>query len=819
MNKKALKTLEFDKIVEKLSEFAYSDGSKKMCRDLKPMSEQEEISLALTETSDALTHIITQKDLAFKNIFDVRECLKRLELGAALSIHELLGIGGLLSSSSIAKSYFRERTDDKDVLQNSLDKYYQAIFPVSDLSREIARCIVAEDEIADDASPELLSVRRKLRQTSAKIHEVLTNILNTQSNMLQENLITMRNGRYCLPVKAEHRSSFKGMVHDQSQTGATLFIEPNSVVKLNNEIRELEGDEKKAIDKVLADLSNQCFESSREILSDYNVLTKLDFIFAKARFSRDYRGSKPEISADNSIELKKARHPLLDKNNCVPVDIRLGDGFDMLVITGPNTGGKTVSLKTIGLLSLMGQAGLHIPAFDNSKLRLFKEIYADIGDEQSIEQSLSTFSAHMVNTVGILEKADQNSLVLFDELGAGTDPVEGAALATAILSFLHSKGIFACATTHYSELKTYALTTEGVENASCEFDVDTLSPTYKLLIGVPGKSNAFAISKKLGISDEIIQLAKENIEQEEKNFEDVIGELQESRLTLDKERRELADKRREVSKLQQELKKEKEKINSSKQKILHNANKEASEILSNAKKLADETIRDFTRFKESNPDIREMEEKRQRLGSEIKKKGSVPEEAPILRNPLKKAKPSDLQIGTEIRVLSMNAAGTVSSLPDKKGNFSVHIGIIETKVNIDDVELLHAKNAGKKKTSGAYGNAMDKRLSAGGFGSAGRRSSGYTGAGKIRMEKAREIHGEVNLIGMTTDEAMPEMEKYLDDAYLSGLNTVRVIHGRGTGALRKAVQNRLKQLKYVESYRNGEFGEGDVGVTIVTFKK
>ncbi|MCR5587151.1 MAG: endonuclease MutS2 [Lachnospiraceae bacterium] len=793
MDLKTCKPLEFEKIRDMLVDEAESTAGKELCARLCPTGNIDKINKWLSETSDALTHLVTQGDVSFVNVKDIRDSLKRLEIGASLSAVELLIIARLLSNTGTVKSYFRAKTDENDCTMDSLDDYYQALNPLKNLSTEISRCIPAEDEISDDASAKLREIRMKIRSAGGRVHEALNKILQSHSQALQDNVITMRDGRYCIPVRADHRREINGLVHDQSATGSTLFIEPDSVVKLNNEIRELEIEEKKEIEKILAELSNLCSESSHEIYENFMNLQKLDFIFAKARLSRNMRGSKPIISYDGHINIKKGRHPLLNKETCVPIDIYMGEKFTTLVITGPNTGGKTVSLKTLGLFSLMGQAGLHIPAFDNSTLRCFRQIFADIGDEQSIEQSLSTFSAHMVNTVSILKKADSKSLVLFDELGAGTDPVEGAALATAILSHLHSKGIYTCATTHYSELKLYALTTAGVENASCEFDVKSLSPTYKLLIGIPGKSNAFAISRRLGLSEEIIRMADENIERDEKQFEDVIGDLEKSRSSMDKERKELAEKRREVSKLQQELKKEKEKINSSKQRILHNANREAADIISDAKKVADETIRDFQKYAKENPDIREMEEKRRKLNEEINKKNVAPE-VKKPDKPVKKMKPEEIKVGMDVHVISMDSDAVVNSLPDKKGNFKVSMGILETKVNVKDVYQIKKKKVVEQPV---------------------RRN---TGAGKIKANKAKNVQGEVNLIGMTTAEAIPEMDKYLDDAYLSGRATVRVVHGRGTGALRKAVQSHLKQLKYVESFRNGEFGEGDMGVTIVTFK-
>lgn len=609
--------------------------------------------------------------------------------------------------------------------------------------------------------------------------------------MLQDAIITMRNGRYCLPVKAEYRSSFNGMLHDQSATGSTLFIEPASVVKLNNEIRQLELDEQEEIEKILANLSNQTAEQSFFIEQDFRILSELDFIFAKAMLSKNMKGTRPVFPKEKYIGIKDGRHPLIDPKKVVPINLHLGRDFSLLVVTGPNTGGKTVSLKTIGLFTLMGQAGLHIPAFDGSSLRIFNEVYADIGDEQSIEQSLSTFSSHMVNTVSILEKADENSLVLFDELGAGTDPVEGAALATAILSNLHNRHSTVMATTHYSELKLYALQTPDVENACCEFDVTTLRPTYKLLIGVPGKSNAFAISSKLGLTDDIIEDAKNHVASDAKHFEDVLAELEKTRVELEKEHEMVSKSRKEISELKKSLKEKTEKIDNSKDRILQHANEEASRILAEAKDYADETIRKYTKWASSDKHIKEMEAQRAALRekmdskqSKIKVKNNKPKS--------KQLKPSDLFIGADIKVLSLGANGTVSTLPNEKGDLFVQAGLLRTKVNIKDIELLPQK---KPENTG-----------------------NHSGSGKIRMNKASGIKGEINLIGMTVDQAMPVLEKYLDDAYLAHMSQVTIIHGRGTGALRTATHNHLKRTKYVKSFRLGEFGEGDMGVTIVNFK-
>lgn len=793
MNKKVFHTLEYDKIIQKLIKHAASPLGKQYCRDLTPYTDEEMILHEQRETSDALTHILTQGAVSFQGVREIRESLKRLEIGSILSTTELLNISNLLNAAGSVKAYFRKSVNETDETGDSLNDYYQKIEPLFPLMNEIRRCILAEDEIADDASAGLSKIRHSLKRTGDKIHEQLNAILNSSArSMLQDSLITMRNGRYCLPVKAEYRSSFPGMLHDQSATGSTLFMEPTSVVKLNNEIRELELKEQEEIEKILADLSNQAAEQTFFIEQDFQVLSKLDFIFAKASLSREMKATEPKFPKEGYIELKKGRHPLIPYKQVVPIDLHLGKDFSLLVVTGPNTGGKTVSLKTVGLLTLMGQSGLHIPAFDGSTLRIFKEVYADIGDEQSIEQNLSTFSSHMVNTVSILEHANQDSLVLFDELGAGTDPVEGAALATSILSDLHSRGSIVMATTHYSELKLYALQTPDVENACCEFDVTTLRPTYRLLIGVPGKSNAFAISSKLGLSDTIIQDAKARITSDAQAFEDVISDLEKTRVELEKEHQSVSQNRKEISELKKQLRQKTEKIDSSKEKILANANEEAARILADAKEYADSTIRKYTKWAKSDKHIREMEAERAKLREEINKKDANKKIAAPKRN-TKKVKASQLMIGSDVRILSLNSVGTVSTLPNEKGDLFVQAGLLRTKVNLNDIELIKqapVKPEPKKKSGG----------------------------GHIRMDKAANIHQEINLIGMTVDEAMPVLGKYLDDAYLAHMSQVTVIHGRGTGALRKAVHNHLKRTKYIKSFRLGEFGEGDMGVTIVEFK-
>lgn len=793
MNEKVLQTLEYNKIIDQLVSFASSPSGREFCQNLKPQTDRDWIETTQRETSDALTHILTKGELSFYGIRDIRPSLKRLDIGSSLGSHELLDIAMLLSAAASVKNYFRQALREDDSTGDSLDERYQLIEPLSPLMQEIRRCIPDRDTIADDASAGLSQVRRQLKLTNDRIHEQLNSILSGSArSMLQDSIITMRNGRYCLPVKAEYRSSFRGMLHDQSATGSTLFIEPAAVVKLNNDIRQLELQEQEEIDKILADLSNLAAEQSFFLEQDYRVLCELDFIFARAMLSKKMRGTRPLFPVEGYIEIKKGRHPLIDAKKVVPIDIHIGKDFSLLVVTGPNTGGKTVSLKTVGLFCLMGQAGLHIPAFDNSSLKIFDEIYADIGDEQSIEQSLSTFSSHMVNTVSILEKADSNSLVLFDELGAGTDPTEGAALATAILANLHKRGCLVMATTHYSELKLYALQTPDVQNACCEFDISTLQPTYRLLIGIPGKSNAFAISGKLGLSSEIIEDAKERVSSDAQNFEDVLSDLEASRIKLEQEHKTISENRKEISQLKKELREKTEKLEQSREKILQNANQEASRILAEAKTVADDTIRKYTKWAKSDRHIQEMEKERAELRNRMNKHQNQSGSKPQKRKK-KSIKASDLMIGSNVHILTLNADGTVSTLPNEKGDLFVQAGLLRTQVNIKDLELLPEEKP--KQT--------EKR---------------HSGSGKIRIDKAASVHQEVNLIGMTVDEAMPVLNKYLDDAYLAHMTQVTVIHGRGTGALRKAVHQQLARLKYVKSYRLGEFGEGDMGVTIVTFK-
>lgn len=792
MNQKALSSLEYPKIIERLTEKASSPMGKELCRKLQPSTDINKIRLMQTQTKDALTRLFQKGSVSFGSVKDIRGSLKRLEIGSSLGIMEILSVCALLENTSRVKAY--SRGDRSDLPSDSLDSMFEQLAPLTPLSSEIRRCILSEDEISDDASPALRQVRRNMKVTNDRIHTQLSGLVNGNARTyLQDSVITMRNGRYCIPVKAEYKGQVPGMIHDQSSTGSTLFIEPMAVVKLNNDMRELELQEQKEIEIILAGLSEQIAEEREAIALNLELMVQLDFIFARAGLAMDMNGSEPVFNEEGRVLLKKARHPLIPKKKVVPIDIRLGDDFDLLIITGPNTGGKTVSLKTVGLLTLMGQAGLHIPALDRSELALFHEIYADIGDEQSIEQSLSTFSSHMTNIVSFLEKADSRSLVLFDELGAGTDPTEGAALAISILSYLHDKGIRTMATTHYSELKVYALSTPGVENACCEFSVETLRPTYRLLIGIPGKSNAFAISSKLGLSDQIIERAKEQISEQDESFEDVLSSLEENRVTIENERLEIARYKEEIKTLKAQLESRQEKLDAQRDRILRQANEEAHKVLEEAKEYADQTMKLFHKFQKNNVDTSAVERERQELRKRMNKAEKNMSDRQETKKPKKLLTAKDIRPGDSVKVLSMNLKGTVGSRPDSKGFLFVQMGIIRSKVHLSDLELVDEPVITTP--------SLQK-----------------TGAGKIRMSKSASVSTEINLLGRTVDEAIAELDKYLDDAYIAHLKSVRIVHGKGTGALRKGIHDYLRRQKHVSSFRLGEFGEGDAGVTIVDFK-
>lgn len=791
MNQKTLYKLEFDKIIAILEDQASSMRGKQLCRKLKPMTDLERINTCQEQTAAAYTRIIKKGRISLSDAFPVGESMKRLEIGGTIGSGELLRICRLLQTAARAKSYGRHDTQDE--LADCLDAYFEQLEPLTPLTTEIERCIPAEDEISDEASSTLKSIRRSIGLLNDKVHATLTNLVNgSLRTYLQDPIITMRGDRYCVPVKAEYRGQVSGLIHDQSSTGSTLFIEPMAVVKLNNDLKELYAKEQEEIQVILARLSNETAQYIEEIQNNYKLLTELDFIFAKGSLALSMNGSRPVLNTEGRIHIREGRHPLLDTKKVVPITVSLGEDFTLLIITGPNTGGKTVSLKTVGLFTLMGQSGLHIPAGDRSELAVFHQVYADIGDEQSIEQSLSTFSSHMTNIVSFLHDVDEKSLVLFDELGAGTDPTEGAALAIAILSHLHQRGIRTMATTHYSELKVYALTTPGVENACCEFDVESLKPTYRLLIGIPGKSNAFAISGKLGLPDYIIEEAKLHLTEQDASFEDLLTDLETSKRTIEKEQAAINAYKREIESLKVQAKQKQVKIEEQRDRILKEANEKASAILHEAKEMADETMKNFRKFGKEGISAAEMEKERERLRQKIKETSSS-NALPVQRQQ-KTYKPSDFKLGESVKVLSMNLTGTVSSLPDSRGNLTVQMGILRSQVHITDLEIIEEPASYITKNK----NGSSK--------------------GKLKMSKSLSVRPEINLLGKTVDEAVMELDKYLDDALLSHLSTVRVVHGKGTGALRKGIHEFLRKQKHVKSYRLAEFGEGDAGVTIVELK-
>ena len=789
MNYKSLTTLEYDKIIDRLVSFAASDKAKERLKKLVPMTDIHDINAALSETSDALSRVYAKGAVSFSGVHDIGASVKRLEIGSSLNTVELLHMSSLLTAAARVKNYYEDTTD-------SLTGYFHALEPLTPLNTEIKRCILSEDEISDDASANLRSIRRQKVLAAERIHTELNKMLNSSSvrNCLQDFVITSRSGRYCLPVKAEYKSQVPGMVHDQSATGSTLFIEPAAVVKLNNDIRELELKEQAEIEAILAELSAKASEFTDELLTDFQVLTTLDFIFAKAQMSKQYKCSCPVMNTNNYINIKKGRHPLIDPHKVVPIDIYLGKNFNLLIITGPNTGGKTVSLKTVGLLTLMAQSGLHIPALDHSELAVFDNVFADIGDEQSIEQSLSTFSSHMTNTVSILKEADAHSLILFDEIGAGTDPTEGAALAISILNDLHKRGITTMATTHYSEIKVYALTTDGVENACCEFDVESLRPTYRLLIGIPGKSNAFAISKKLGLPDYIIKDASARMDADDVQFEDLLSDLEHSRITIEKERAEINAYKQEIQQLKDELKTKSDRLDERRDKILRKANEEAAAILKDAKEYADQTIKTMNKH---GMTVKELEKQRSAIRDKMNKRQEKLSVQAAKPKAHKAHDISEFKVGTHVRVLSMNLIGTVTAPPSPKGEITVQMGSLSTKTKINNLEIL----VGYKDPEEAK-----------------KAPKGAGGSGKIKMSKADSISHEINLLGLTVDEAVAKLDKYLDDAYISRIPQVRIVHGKGTGALRNGVTAYLRGVPYIKSFRLGEIGEGDTGVTIVDFK-
>ena len=793
MNSKVLQTLEYHKIIERLADKATSAPGRELCLNLIPETDMDVIIHNQQETADALSRLLRKNGISFGNNKPLGASLKTLDIGASLSAGDLLKIAGLLENVNRVKTYGRK--ERPDLPDDSLSCYFEELQPLTPVSEELRRCILSEEEIADNASSTLMHIRKSIAMANDKIRHQLNSMVNgSYRTYLQDAIITMRDNRYCIPVRAEYKSQVPGIVHDQSSTGSTLFIEPSAVVELNNKIRELFMEEDKEIEVILATLSAMASEHTAEIANNQTIMTTLDFIFAKGALALEQNATQPVFNQDRIINIRKGRHPLIDPKKVVPIDIRLGKEFNLLIVTGPNTGGKTVSLKTVGLLTLMGQAGLHIPAADRSQLSVFTEVFADIGDEQSIEQSLSTFSSHMKNDVTILEQASVDSLCLFDELGAGTDPTEGAALAIAILDHLHKRGIRTMATTHYSELKVYALSTPQVENACCEFDVESLSPTYRLLIGVPGKSNAFAISSRLGLSDELIEAAKGHITQEKESFEDLLADLESNRLALEKEKEEIAAYKERIRTHQEQLKNKQDKIEQSKERILREANEKAREILKDAKDVADETIRTFQKASQGSS-MSDLEKSRDKVRNKLKNtsdKLSLKNQEPS-HKPLK---PGQLQLGDSVKIVSLGMRGIVNSLPDAKGNLFVQCGIMRSNVNINDLILIPDEPTITKS-----------------------KTTQKTNAGKIKMSKTYNISPEINLLGKTVDEALSVLDKYLDDAYLAHLKSVRIVHGKGTGALRNAVQQHLRRTKYVDSFRLGEFGEGDAGVTIAVFKE
>lgn len=786
MNSKTLRVLEFNKIIDKLRQYASSDLGKAIVDKLEPSTDINEIKLNQRETSEAVSMILKKGSLGLGGLRNVGEYIKRVNISGVLNIEELLHIGDFLRVSRRAKDY--AKSESKNDSFPVLEPQFNSIETVSDLEREIERCIPSPTEVADDASRALREIRRNIKIANDRIKEQLNSIIhsNTYKNMLQEAVITIRNERYCVPIKQEYKNAFAGLIHDQSATGATVFIEPISIVQLNNKIKELHNKEKIEVERILALLSAKVAENGDVILANADILAHIDFVFAKAELSIKMNGTEPKFNTKGYINIKKARHPLLDSATVVPTNIYIVGKFNTLLITGPNTGGKTVSLKTLGLFTLMGQAGLHISAFDNSELAVFDDVFADIGDEQSIEQSLSTFSGHMTNIVSILNSVTPNSLVLIDELGAGTDPTEGAALAISIIKYLHAFGARTAVTTHYSELKVFALTTDGIENASCEFDVETLRPTYRLLIGVPGKSNAFAISQRLGLPEHIINEAKEVLSHEDIRFEDVITDLEISRKSLVIEQEKAEEYRKEAQRLRSEAQKQRNKLDEQREKIIRQANEKARAIISDAKDEADAIIKEMRKLQKEGINAKTLEEQR----SKLKEKMSKAESKLVDKKNYKV--PDKLVKGDRVKIHSLNQSGIVSVPPNKNGDVVIKAGIMTVTVNIKDLSL---------DTNEEQLTYQPKKY-----------------ANNISRRKRSNVSAEVDLRGMMALEALDKLDKYLDDVYLAGLSPVTIIHGKGTGALRKAVHEYLRTNPRVKSYRLGQYGEGEAGVTVVEMK-
>ena len=781
MNKKTLKILEYEKIINMLVDMASSEPAKRLCIKLQPSTDISEIQKNQAYTTAAVDRIRLKGNLTLSEVKDISDSLKRLEIGSSLSQPELMKVLSILNAASKAITYgLHSEEEDYDVLE----EYFRSLDEIKDLKKELSRCIISEEIMADNASPELSHIRRKIKQINSKMHTELNNILNAHREYLMDAVITQRDGAYCLPIKSEYKNKVSGVVNDQS----TVFIEPIAVIRMNNELKSLAMDEKKEIEKILENLSLLASQYIEELRENAKTLIFLDFVYAKANLSKKMNASEPKFNSKHYINIKEGRHPLLDAKKVVPINISLGEHYDLLIITGPNTGGKTVSLKTVGLFTLMGQSGLHIPAFEGSELSVFSDVFADIGDEQSIEQSLSTFSGHMKNIVYILNHADANSLCLFDELCAGTDPTEGAALAISILSFLHRMQSRCIATTHYSELKVFALNEPGVENASCEFDVATLSPTYRILIGVPGKSNAFAIAGKLGLPDYIISEADTHLEKDAKDFEDLLTRLENDRQTIEKDKLSIQKYKREIESLKRHYNKQEENLAARKEKILEEAKEAARKILEEAKETADDTIKNINKIASGAGLGSALEEQRTRLRESINKNTKTTE---IKQNTVKAKKPKELKLGDSVHVISLNLDGIVSSLPNQSGNFFVQMGILRSQVNISDVALIEEP-----------GNKPENKTRT--------RSSS--------MVKSATISTEINVIGKNVDEACSELDKYLDDALLAHLPGVRIIHGRGTGALQKGIHAYLKRQTFIKSYSLADFNEGGNAVTIVRFK-
>ena len=816
MNKKVYSTLEFDKIISRLEAKATSEKGKDYCRKLTPLTEIDQIEKLQRETAAALERIFKFSSPTFSGVCDPYPYSKTLEIGGALSIAELLKISSLLEASKRARRFGDQITED------CLYGYFSMVEPVPALAGELSRCILSEDEIADDASSELSSIRRSIAATNDKIRSHMNSMLNSSTrDYLQDNIITIRDNRYCLSVKAEHKNYVPGMVHDSSASGATLFIEPMAVVNLNNQIRELQSAEKEEIHRILVRLSALVYENFEQLSTNFKMLSKLDFIFAKGQLAYEMNAVAPIFNDHGYINLRKARHPLIDKHSVVPIDLVIGGDYHQLIVTGPNTGGKTVSLKTCGLFALMGQSGLHIPANDRSELAIFHNIYADIGDEQSIEQSLSTFSSHMKNIIHILDgvedvtKNGHDALVLFDELCAGTDPAEGAALAISILDRLRNMQVCTMATTHYNELKLYALSTPDVENACCEFSMETLSPTYHLLIGIPGKSNAFAISRKLGLSADLVNSAAERIDSNQQSFEDAIVDLEQRRVNIIRQEAEIAQAKRQIDVTQADIEAKSKKLEEQKSKIIEDAHLEASLILQEAKESADLAIRQIQKYGKST-NLAELEKQRTKVGKELKEARGNSSGA--IKQPLENTRaPKSVKIGDTVKVLSMNTTGTVHTLPNAKGDFQVQMGILRSTINLKDCVLVEDKD----ELADKYGYGKSKRGSDKVYSKALRKGEKIevdTRSSYGSLNKSASISTEIQLLGLNSDDAIAKLDKYLDDAYLSHLSPVRVVHGKGTGVLREAVHQYLRKSPIVAEYHLGEFGEGDSGVTIVALK-